>query len=180
MRERLLHIFQETHRELRPRTPVPELEVEFFPFANINNTIRLRAGKLSVRLSDLLEGATEPVLRAIAHILLERGAKRDVLIRLLGDAMERWPGFRGPRTATPVSRQGSMPRAGSPTQDRPTQSPVTKPTRPSTASIFRWSRETQANGFDRRSGLKQRTSTPHLRRSRQNPLEVFPTAPSQS
>jgi hypothetical protein len=30
----------------------------------------------------------------------DRGAKHDVLIRLLGDAMERWPGFRGPRTAT--------------------------------------------------------------------------------
>jgi hypothetical protein len=30
----------------------------------------------------------------------ERDAKRDILIRLLGDAMQRWPGFRGPRTAT--------------------------------------------------------------------------------
>ncbi len=30
----------------------------------------------------------------------DRGAKHDILIRLLGDAMQRWPGFRGPRTAT--------------------------------------------------------------------------------
>ncbi|MSP63886.1 MAG: hypothetical protein EXR72_26785 [Myxococcales bacterium] len=30
----------------------------------------------------------------------ERDAKHDLLIRALGDAMERWPGFRGPRTAT--------------------------------------------------------------------------------
>ena len=30
----------------------------------------------------------------------DRGAKHDILIRLLGSAMERWPGFRGPRTAT--------------------------------------------------------------------------------
>lgn len=30
----------------------------------------------------------------------ERDAKHDVLTRALGDAMERWPGFRGPRTAT--------------------------------------------------------------------------------
>lgn len=51
---------------------MPELAVEFFAFANINNTIRLRQGKLLVRLSDLLEGAPEPVLRAIAHILLAK------------------------------------------------------------------------------------------------------------
>jgi len=48
------------------------MSVRFFPFANINNTIRLREGKLLVRLSDLLEGAPEPVLGAIAHILLAK------------------------------------------------------------------------------------------------------------
>jgi predicted metal-dependent hydrolase len=72
VRERLLQIFQETYRELRPRAPSPELSIEFFAFANINNTIRLREGKLLVRLSDLLEGAPEAVLRAIAHILLAK------------------------------------------------------------------------------------------------------------
>jgi predicted metal-dependent hydrolase len=70
--ERLLHIFQETYRELRPRTPEPDLTVEFYSFANINNTIRLRSGKLLVRVSDLLAGAPEPVLRALAHILLAK------------------------------------------------------------------------------------------------------------
>jgi predicted metal-dependent hydrolase len=48
------------------------LSVEFFPFANVNSTIRLREGKLRIRLSDLLEGAPEPVLRALAHILLAK------------------------------------------------------------------------------------------------------------
>jgi hypothetical protein len=38
----------------------------------VNNTIRLRQGKLLVRLSDLLEGAPDTVLRAIAHILLAK------------------------------------------------------------------------------------------------------------
>lgn len=72
MREGLLELFQETHRELRPAVPIPELKVEFFAFANVNNTIRLRQGRLLVRLSDLLEGAPEAVLRAIAHILLAK------------------------------------------------------------------------------------------------------------
>jgi predicted metal-dependent hydrolase len=68
----LLEVFQETYRELRPRAPSPEFTVQFFAFANVNNTIRLREGKLFVRLSDLLEGAPESVLRAIAHILLAK------------------------------------------------------------------------------------------------------------
>jgi predicted metal-dependent hydrolase len=72
VREGLLEIFQESHRELRPSAPIPELKIEFFAFANVNNTIRLRQGKLLVRLSDLLEGAPQAVLRAIAHILLAK------------------------------------------------------------------------------------------------------------
>jgi hypothetical protein len=70
--ESILEVFRETYRELRPRTSVPELRIEFFSFANINNTIRLREGKLLVRVSDLLEGAPNHVLRAIAHILLAK------------------------------------------------------------------------------------------------------------
>lgn len=54
------------------------MSVQFFPFANVNNTIRLREGRLLVRLSDLLEGAPEPVLRSIAHILLAKMYRRPI------------------------------------------------------------------------------------------------------
>jgi predicted metal-dependent hydrolase len=57
---------------------MPELAIEFFAFANLNNTIRLRDGRLLVRLSDLLEGAPETVLRAIAHILLAKIYRKPV------------------------------------------------------------------------------------------------------
>jgi predicted metal-dependent hydrolase len=72
VREGLLEIFQETFQALRPGAFLPELKIEFFAFANVNNTIRLRDGRLLVRLSDLLEGAPDAVLRAIAHILLAK------------------------------------------------------------------------------------------------------------
>ncbi len=72
MREGLLEIFQEAFQELRPGDSLPEFKIDFYAFANINNTIRLRNGRLLVRLSDLLEGAPESVLRAIAHILLAK------------------------------------------------------------------------------------------------------------
>ena len=78
MREGLLEIFQDTYRELRPDSSLPELKIEFFAFANLNNTIRLREGRLLVRLSDLLEGAPDAVLRAIAHILLAKMYRRPI------------------------------------------------------------------------------------------------------
>ena len=78
MRDGLLHIFQETYRELRPRDPVPELKVDFFAFTSIKNTIRMREGRLLVRLSDLLEGAPASVLQAIAHILLAKMYRKPI------------------------------------------------------------------------------------------------------
>lgn len=51
---------------------MPGFRVSFYPFANINNTIRLRNGLVLVRLSDLLEGAPESVHHSIAHILLAK------------------------------------------------------------------------------------------------------------
>jgi hypothetical protein len=72
LRTNLDEIFQKTYRELRPRAPLPEFRVEFYPFANVNNTIRLRDSKVHVRMSDLLEGAPGNVIEAIAHILLAK------------------------------------------------------------------------------------------------------------
>ena len=72
MKEFLLKLLQQTYRELRPRAPMPEFEIEFYPFANINNTIRLRENKLKLRISDLLEGAPDSVLHAIFHILIAK------------------------------------------------------------------------------------------------------------
>jgi predicted metal-dependent hydrolase len=65
-------MFHQAYRELRPNSPVPEMTVQFYPFANVNNTIRMREGKLRVRLSDLLEGAPENIVEALAHILLAK------------------------------------------------------------------------------------------------------------
>src|SRR5437868_10949460 len=78
MRDGLTQVFQQTYRELRPRSELPDLRAEFFSFANVNSTIRLREGRLLVRISDLLEGAPEYVLRAIAHILLAKMYRKPV------------------------------------------------------------------------------------------------------
>lgn len=51
---------------------MPLLDVKFRRFTSLNTTIRLREGKLILRLSDLLEHAPESVHHAIAHILLAK------------------------------------------------------------------------------------------------------------
>ncbi|MEO6924069.1 MAG: M48 family peptidase [Bryocella sp.] len=68
----LLALFEHEYRELRPRAPMPQLEVRFRRFTSLNTTIRLRDGQLIVRLSDLLIDAPESIHHAIAHILLAK------------------------------------------------------------------------------------------------------------
>jgi len=68
----LAEIFATEYRSLRPRAPMPVFDIRFYRFTSINTTIRLREGNALVRLSDVLEGAPESVLAAIAHILLAK------------------------------------------------------------------------------------------------------------
>ena len=82
MSSRLVPIFQKAYRELRPRAPMPEFETRFYPFSNVNNTIRLRDGRVLARVSDLLEGAGDDVLHAIAHILIAKLYRKPIDGRL--------------------------------------------------------------------------------------------------
>jgi predicted metal-dependent hydrolase len=74
----LIPIFQQEYRALRPRAPMPPFSIRFRKFVSLNTTIRLREGQIHVSLSDLLEGAPESVLRAIAHILLAKIYKKPI------------------------------------------------------------------------------------------------------
>ena len=57
---------------------MPPFTIRFRRFTSLNTTIRLREGQIHVSLSDLLEGAPESVLRAIAHILLAKLYKKEI------------------------------------------------------------------------------------------------------
>lgn len=71
-------IYRRVFRELRPRTPPPELRVDFCEFANADSFINLKDGRLHVRMSDLLAGAPAPVIEALAHILLGKLYRKPV------------------------------------------------------------------------------------------------------
>ncbi len=66
----LVAIFTDAHRRLRPRTPLPEIRIEFFPFAGLNHTARLHESRLIVRLSDIFTDAPAGVYHSLALILL--------------------------------------------------------------------------------------------------------------
>ncbi len=59
-------------RQLRPRTPLPSITVEFCAFANANSFIRMEGNRLEFRISDLLESAPAPVFEALVVILVAK------------------------------------------------------------------------------------------------------------
>jgi hypothetical protein len=71
-------IYERVFRDLKPRTPVPHLRVEFCQFANADSFVRLDNGVLHVRLSDLFAGAPAPVNEALAYILLGKLYRKSV------------------------------------------------------------------------------------------------------
>ena len=68
---------------------MPPLEVKFRRFTSLNTTIRLREGRLIVRLSDLLEHAPEGIHEAIAHILIAK-LYRKPIAPFLADRYRRY------------------------------------------------------------------------------------------
>ena len=76
--------------EALPRAPIPPLDIRFRRFTSLNTTIRLREGRLQVRLSDLLEHAPESVHHAIAHILLAKLYKKLPIERAHADRYRRY------------------------------------------------------------------------------------------
>ena len=64
-------VFGEAFRRFASRS-VPEIEVKFYPYAGLHHTIRVRSGRVYVRLSDVFKPAPPEVFRALAFILVAR------------------------------------------------------------------------------------------------------------
>src|SRR5262245_44211703 len=71
-------IYARVLKDLKPRTPLPWIDVEFRRYANANSSIRLEGGRLTVKIADILEGAPAPILEALAYILLGKLYRRPI------------------------------------------------------------------------------------------------------
>lgn len=73
----LQKVFNEAFRQLDPagrrfRPSVTDIEVKFHPYVGLHHTIRVRSGRVYVRLSDIFETAPPEVIRALAFLLVAR------------------------------------------------------------------------------------------------------------
>ena len=80
----LSKLFTDAFRQLEPKRPAPEIEVKFYPYAGLNHTIRIRSGRVYVRISDIFKSAPMDVHRALAFILVAK-----LLSRRTPDVHER-------------------------------------------------------------------------------------------
>ena len=56
--------FADAFRHMGGNRGVPAIEVRFYPYAGLRHTIRLRSGRVYVRLSDICKDAPPDALRA--------------------------------------------------------------------------------------------------------------------
>ena len=70
--------YEEAFRLLDPKRELPEIEVEFYPYVGINHTIRVRNGKIFVRLAEICQFAPLEVQRALAFILVAKLLRKKV------------------------------------------------------------------------------------------------------
>ncbi|MGH9969043.1 MAG: SprT-like domain-containing protein [Pyrinomonadaceae bacterium] len=68
----LKKFFGDAFRHLGNNRSVPEIEVRFYPYAGLHHTIRIRSGRVYVRLSDICKTSPPDVLRALAFVLVAR------------------------------------------------------------------------------------------------------------
>jgi hypothetical protein len=79
----LQRVFCDAFRQLdrsgkRCPSDVSAIEVRFYPYAGSHHTIRVRAGRVYVRLSDLFRSAPPEVIRSLAFLLVARLLSRKV------------------------------------------------------------------------------------------------------
>jgi len=68
----LQKVFGDAFKQLSGGPSVPDIEVKFYPYAGLRHTIRIRSGRVHVRISDVFKTAPPEVVRALAFILVGR------------------------------------------------------------------------------------------------------------
>ena len=72
------NFYEEAFQIFDPKRETPEIEISFYPYVGINHTIRLRNGKVIVRLAEVCESAPLEVQRALAFILVSKLLRKKI------------------------------------------------------------------------------------------------------
>jgi hypothetical protein len=81
--ETVEQIYARVFSLVNPWASMPRIEVRFRKYANANSRIRLHEGRLTVSISDLLQGAPAPIQEALAHVLVGKLFRKPTPIGML-------------------------------------------------------------------------------------------------
>ena len=70
--------YEQAFQILDGKRELPEIEITFYPYVGINHTIRVRNGKVFVRLAELCQTAPMEIQRALAFILTAKLLRKKV------------------------------------------------------------------------------------------------------
>jgi len=72
------NLYEKAFQTFDPQRPTPEIEVRFYPYVGINHTIRVRGGKVFVRLSEICREMPLNGQKALASILVAKLLRKKV------------------------------------------------------------------------------------------------------
>jgi len=81
MNEKIAQIknfYEEAFQVLEKSKPLPEIEIRFYPYIGINHTIRVRDGKIFVRIAELCREMPLAGHKALAYILVAKILRKKV------------------------------------------------------------------------------------------------------
>ncbi len=76
--EQIKKFYEETFRKLNNKTELPEIDVRFYPYIGINHTIRVRDGKIFVRIAEICRDLPFHAQKALAFILVAKLYRKKV------------------------------------------------------------------------------------------------------
>lgn len=76
--EILRSFYEEAFEKLNTTSIVPPVEVSFYPYVGINHTIRVREGRVYVRIGEICRDMPGPYQRALAYILVAKLLRKRV------------------------------------------------------------------------------------------------------
>ena len=70
--------YEEAFRSLDKKRRLPEVDIQFYPYVGINHTIRVRDGRVFVRIAELCRDMPASVHQALAFILVSKLLRKKV------------------------------------------------------------------------------------------------------
>lgn len=70
--------YAQAFRRMNGKEPVPQIDISFYPYVGMNQTIRVRDGRVFVRIAEMCRDMPAEVHRALALILVSKLVRRRV------------------------------------------------------------------------------------------------------